>query len=112
MHIAKVVTSLVSMENKEVKIYEGKLHGKATLSIESDDMIEKGKEKDARLHVEKILNLERLMPRSNLISPDGFFKPQLRNTVLGAIVAFFQTSCIREMIYMPLTTTTKNSKTY
>ena len=100
------------MDNKNLKMHEGKHDVKAILSLESDGMIEKEKEKDARLQVEKILNLERLMPRSNLTAPDGFFKPQLRNTVLGATVAFFQTSRIREMIYVPQMITTKSSKTH
>ena len=94
----KAVVCAGIMENKKVKSHDVKTN----LSVQWDDMTEKGKEKDARSQVEKILNLERIIPRSNLIAPDGFFKPQLRNTVLGANDDFFQTSCIREIFNQSL----------
>jgi hypothetical protein len=32
------------------------------------------------------MQLDKIMPRYNLFTPDGFFKPQLRSTILDAML--------------------------
>lgn len=44
------------------------------------------KDIEAKAEVQKMLGLDKLTPTSNLMAPDGSFKPQLRTTVMNALL--------------------------
>ena len=48
---------------------------------------EQERERAARKDVEKLMNLDKMMPPTNLLGPDGSFKPHLRTTVLDSLLA-------------------------
>jgi len=69
--------------------HEASRRGKAALTLDEKKAAKSAddsKQEAARDEVSKLIGTDKLRPKDNLFAPDGSFKPQLRTTVLDALL--------------------------